>query len=131
VSDLPRMGDWSPENTGGHWVGAVTGPAVGATFRGTNGHGRRRWSTDVRVTRCEPGRAFDFEVTVKGFSVARWSYSIESSQSGCVVTETWTDQRGRLAKLLGSGISGVSDRESHNRAGMETTLANLATALEA
>ena len=29
VSDLPRMGDWSPENDGGEWVKGATGPAVG------------------------------------------------------------------------------------------------------
>ena len=24
VSDLPRMGEWSPENTGGKWLGGAT-----------------------------------------------------------------------------------------------------------
>jgi hypothetical protein len=26
VSDLPRMGEWSPENTGGRWVNGAAGP---------------------------------------------------------------------------------------------------------
>ena len=30
VSDLTRMGEWSPENTGGKWVKGSTGPALGA-----------------------------------------------------------------------------------------------------
>ena len=28
VSDLPRMGEWSPENTGGTWIKGAKGPAV-------------------------------------------------------------------------------------------------------
>jgi uncharacterized protein YndB with AHSA1/START domain len=36
VSDLTRMGEWSPENQGGQWVKGATGPAVGAQFKGRN-----------------------------------------------------------------------------------------------
>src|SRR5687768_3849760 len=36
VTDLPGMGELSPENAGGRWVGGSTGPAVGARFRGVN-----------------------------------------------------------------------------------------------
>ena len=55
VSDLPRMGEWSPENAGGKWVKGATGPALGAVFEGTNKNGFRRWSTMVTVIACEPG----------------------------------------------------------------------------
>ena len=47
------------------------------------------------------------------------------------MTETWTDERNPLVKALGKLVSGVSDRASHNRAGMEQTLANLKAAAEA
>src|SRR3954468_6506548 len=33
VSDLPRMGEWSPENEGGEWIGGATAAAPGAKFR--------------------------------------------------------------------------------------------------
>ncbi len=36
VTDLTRMGDWSPENKGGNWVKGATGPEVGAKFKGVN-----------------------------------------------------------------------------------------------
>ena len=36
ITDVSRMGEWSPECTGGAWVPPATGPAVGATFTGTN-----------------------------------------------------------------------------------------------
>ena len=54
VSDLPRMGEWSPENAGGKWVKGATGPALGAVFEGNNKNGFRRWSTTVTVVGCEP-----------------------------------------------------------------------------
>lgn len=131
VSDLPRMGEWSPENTGGTWAKGATGPAVGARFTGTNTNGKKHWSTQVKVTTCEPGQAFGFGVTAAGFSVASWDYAIEPDGSGCVVTETWTDTRGWLAKKLGGLASGVTDRESFTRGSIETTLERLAAAAEA
>ena len=130
LTDLPRMGEWSPENTGGTWVKGATGPAMGARFVGTNQNGKRRWKTQVTVVTFERPRAFEFEVTAGGVKVARWSYAIEPTDAGCTVTETCTDNRGRLAKALGNLISGVEDRGAHNRAGMERTLTNLAAALE-
>jgi hypothetical protein len=129
VSDLPRMGEWSPENTGGSWTHGASGPAVGATFKGTNANGKKRWSTQVKVTTCEPGRAFGFAVSAAGFSVASWDYTIEADPSGCVVTETWTDTRNWLATKLGGLASGVNDRETFTRGSIETTLANLASAV--
>jgi uncharacterized protein YndB with AHSA1/START domain len=130
LSDLPRMGDWSPENTGGAWAKGADGPAVGARFKGTNANGKRRWNTQVEVTTCEPGRTFAFEVRAGGMRVAIWRYELEPTEAGCTVTETWTDTRGRLITTLGGVISGVTDRATYNRAGMETTLANLAAAVE-
>ena len=47
VTDLPRMGEWSPENQGGDWVKGATGPAVDASFKGRNKNGKRAWSTSV------------------------------------------------------------------------------------
>ena len=66
-----------------------------------------------------------------GMKVSLWSYRIEPSDGGCLVTERWLDERGVLVKALGKLVSGVSDRVAHNRAGMEQTLANLKQAAEA
>ena len=57
VADITRMGEWSPENTGGKWLGGASGAAVGARFRGTNRAGIAVWATNVTVTAAEPGRA--------------------------------------------------------------------------
>lgn len=122
VSDLPRMGELSPENDGGRWVGGATGPAVGARFRGVNRQGRRRWSTSVRVTRCEPGRAFAFDVSSTGFPVSTWAYDVEPTGGGCRVTETWTDRRSAVVVLAGRLLTGVTDREAFTATSIEQTL---------
>ena len=56
---------------------------------------------------------------------------IAATAAGCTVTETWTDDRGALVTLIGRFVTGVADREAHNRAGMERTLAALKAAAEA
>ncbi len=131
VSDLPRMGELSPESAGGSWRGGATGPAVGSRLRGTNRAGWRRWSTEVTVTRCEPGSAFGFEVRALGLGVARWDYTFEPDGAGaCTVTEGWTDRRGRVMKVVGALTSGVSDRAAFTVTSIEQTLAALKSAAE-
>ena len=131
VSDITRMGEWSPESTGGAWVKGATGPVVGARFKGKNRNGRRSWSTDCTVVEVEPGRTFAFEVTSGPLAVATWRYDIEPTPTGCRVTETWVDDRGKIVSLLGKPVSGVADRAAHNEAGMVETLRRLADAATA
>ena len=57
VSDLPRMGEWSPENIGGEWQGGGSGK-VGDRFIGHNRASERAWSVPVMVTVAERGRCF-------------------------------------------------------------------------
>ena len=72
VSDLPRIGEWSPECERVEWQGGATGPVVGATFIGHNrgGPGKRmNWSRHGRVVAAEPGKEFAFateEVAERG-----------------------------------------------------------------
>jgi hypothetical protein len=130
ISDVTRMGEWSPEATGAEWKGGATGPALGARFAGTNANGTKSWTTTCEVTTCDPGRAFGFRVKAGGLKVAQWDYRIEPTATGCTMTETWTDERGALVTWLGKLVTGVADREAHNRAGMEQTLAALKAAAE-
>jgi hypothetical protein len=123
VSDLPRMGELSPENTGGHWLGGATAPAAGVRFRGSNRNGWRRWSTVVRVLTCEPPSRFAFDVSSIGLSVSRWTYDVAPRPGGCTVTETWQDRRGRAMDLIGLAASGVSDRTAFTARSIEQTLA--------
>ena len=133
VSDLSRMGDWSPENDGGRWTGTGTDgePVVGDTFRGRNHRGRRNWTTNVTVIDAEPPRRFAFRLKIGALGGCDWIYEIEPTDAGCRVTETWVDERTRPLKVVGWLFTGVSDRASHNRATMEQTLERLAEAAEA
>jgi uncharacterized protein YndB with AHSA1/START domain len=129
VSDLPRMGEWSPENTGGKWVKGATRAAVGAKFKGTNAKGIMRWSTIATVTVADPGREFAFDVAAHGLAVAGWGFSLSAVDGGTQVTQWWDDHRNPvMARLTGFALR-VPDRASHNRAGMETTLEALARAV--
>lgn len=130
VSDLTRMGQWSPENEGATWLRGATGPQPGATFRGTNRNGKKKWKTVGTIVGMEPGRLFTFRITAAGFKVSEWRYVFETIPTGCRVTETWIDQRGRVAKALGKPVSGVEDRAAHNRGTMEQTLERLKSTAE-
>jgi uncharacterized protein YndB with AHSA1/START domain len=130
VSDVTRMGEWSPENESARWLRGATGPKQGATFQGTNRNGSKKWKTMGRVVDAEPGRLFSFRVTAAGFKVSEWRFEFEPTESGCRVTEVWIDRRGRIATALGKPVSGVADRLSHNRAGMEETLRRLKSSAE-
>lgn len=130
VTDLPRMGEWSPENQGGTWEKGATGPEVGATFKGRNNNGKRSWSTSVKVNDCTAPRRFSFGLMVFGKNWCDWVYEIEPTATGSRVTHSWVDHRSKFSQTLGKWVSGVADRASHNKANMEVTLSNLARAAE-
>ena len=130
VSDLPRMGEWSPENTGGRWLGGATGPAEGARFRGSNRKGLRRWSTTCTVTAADAGRKFAFNVDFGPVPISTWEYTFTTNGNSTTVVEEWTDRRPLWMKLGGIPAMGVADRAAHNRRGMEHTLDRLKAAAE-
>jgi uncharacterized protein YndB with AHSA1/START domain len=71
VSDVTRMGEWSPENEGGEWLHGASGPEPGARFRGTNRNGKKQWKTVATIVESQPGRVFSFRVTAPGLKVVR------------------------------------------------------------
>lgn len=121
VTDLPRMGEWSPENRGGEWINAK-GPAVGVRFKGRNKNGKRSWSTTVEVIRCDEPRVFAFSLLVGKSKWCDWVYEIEPTTTGVRVTHSWIDHRSKFTSWLGGVVSGVKDRSTHNAANMEKTL---------
>jgi uncharacterized protein YndB with AHSA1/START domain len=128
VVDLPRMGEWSPENAGGSWCKGATGPALGAVFKGNNKNGVRRWSTTCTVIECKPGKVFEFAVTSGPLGIAHWRYEFEDTEGGCRVTESWRDRRAPwfafVSRAMGDHSAGHAEQE------MTATLANLAAAVE-
>ena len=125
VADLPGMGRFSPENTGGWWLPGVRGPAVGARFLGTNRNGWRRWFTLATVVESVPGRRFTFDVVVPGMRVSRWSFDVEPSAAGIVLRQTWTFGGGRMLRVLGPAVTGRRGRHDFTTESMSTTLARV------
>ena len=131
VTDITRMGEWSPECHTARWVDGATGPATDAWFEGENRNGEFEWTTRAVVVECEPDRRFVFEGDADGFRFSRWGYEIEPTDDGCDVTEFNLSFIPDSFQATAKGISGVEDREAHNKAGMAATLERLAAALEA
>jgi uncharacterized protein YndB with AHSA1/START domain len=130
ITDVTRMGEWSPECHTCEWQGDATGPAVGALFIGHNRNGEYEWTTEAEVTACEPGERFAFDGVFGDLRFSHWAYVIEATDDGCRVTEVWDDGRPDEIVEATSKISGVTNRADHNRTTMEATLARLAAAVE-
>src|SRR3954453_6934184 len=86
VSDVTKIGRYSPETFEAEWLDGATGPAVGAKFRGhvkRNGIGPVYW-TPCTVGACEPGREFSFGVLVKGDKppLSVWGYHLAAAGDG-------------------------------------------------
>lgn len=141
VSDVTRMGQWSPEATGAEL--RTAGPiGVGTRFRGTNRRGHMKWATQCTVVAADPGREFAFDVHALGGPVARWSYEFAEESGGTRLTETWTDRRSGahgslmavvayLVSLAGDPRSGgIRDRGEYNRESMRATLRSMKEHLE-
>jgi uncharacterized protein YndB with AHSA1/START domain len=129
VTDITRMGEWSPECHRCEWTGVAHAPVVGATFRGHNKRGLVRWSTDCTVKEVDEPRHIAWDVDKSGI---RWGYRFEPDGGGTKVTE-YRDEWGtkplyvRLAYRL--GVMG-RDPDGTIRNGMRTTLERVKAAAE-
>ena len=131
VSDVTRMGEWSPECTGGRWLGKRRGPEVGARFVGTNKRGWARWATTNEVVEADRGTAFAFRTRETGVI---WAYRFAPApEGGTVVTETRDLRQARtwLVRLAGPFVGGMDRHAEELREGMRQTLERLKAAAEA
>ncbi|WP_219418086.1 SRPBCC family protein [Pseudonocardia nigra] len=130
VTDITRMGEWSPENRGGRWTAGATGSAVGARFVGVNAHGPIRWRTRCRVVECAPPSRFAFTVAESGMT---WGWRLEPAGTGTRLVQ-WRERTGRstlLARLVvRTGVLGRA-REELMVDGMRRTLAAVRATAEA
>lgn len=132
VSDVRRMGEWSPECRRCEWIDGATGPAVGARFKGTNKRRLVRWSTKPRVVTAEDAREFAFVTTQGGHDETKWRYRFEPEGAGTTVTESFemlSDMPWYL-RLAERVLMGVKDRKADLEANMEKTLQRLEASAE-
>jgi len=131
VSDVRNTGRFSPETFEAEWLGGATGPELGAKFRG---HVRRNeigpvyWTT-CRVTACDPGREFGFEVLIGDRPVNNWHYRFEPSATGTDVTESFFMNEGVFTTLF--GLFGGQLRRRRNVRDMRKTLEGIKAVVEA
>lgn len=90
VSDISRMGEWSPEAVGGTWADGATGQ-VGDWFEGLNSTPDRDWARQCQVAAAERGRDFTFVVGGIDDNCTWWSYEMEPLGAGgsTRLTERW------------------------------------------
>lgn len=130
VTDVTRIGEFSPETFEAKWIDGATGPAVGAWFKGhvkRNQRGPTYW-TKCKVTVCEPNRAFEFDVMTGGRTVNTWGYRLQPADGGTDATEYF-----RLAENIGTRIYWAllgRLRGKTNDNGMRTTLERIKAVVE-
>jgi len=127
ISDLTRMGDWSPENRGGTWLDGGSG-AVGDRFEGQNQIGDRRWSVVAQVTRADRGSEFQFVTGDPASPFVRWTYRMSGSNP-TVLTEVW-DVEQLPPTLVDLDAERLAARAEAVREGMMATLAAIKSTLE-
>jgi Polyketide cyclase / dehydrase and lipid transport len=131
VADVRNTGKFSPEVMEAEWLDGATRPALGATFRGhvkRNEIGPVYWTT-CRVTACEPGREFGFEVLVGDRAVNNWHYRFTPTQGGTDVTESFRMNEGLFTTLF--GLFGGQLRVRRNVRDMRKTLQRIKAVVEA
>jgi uncharacterized protein YndB with AHSA1/START domain len=125
VSDVTKMGKFSPETFEAEWLDGKTGPAVGVRFRGHVRRNGKAWLvywTICTITSCEPGREFAFDVMgPSGKPAVTWRYHLEPHGEGTNVTESF-----ELGSSLGLRLYAVFARASRTR----TNVRNMRLPLE-
>lgn len=99
VSDVTRIGEWSPVCKACWWDDPAAGAVVGAWFTGRNVLPERTWETRSQVVAAEPGREFSWEVN-DGW--VRWGFTVEPDGAGSRLTQHW--------RFLPKGLEGFRER---------------------
>jgi Polyketide cyclase / dehydrase and lipid transport len=130
IADVRNTGKFSPETFEAEWLDGATGPALGARFRGhvrRNEMGPVYWTT-CRVTACEPGREFGFEVLVGERPVNNWHYRLTPTDGGTDVTESFRLNDNAFTKLY--SVLGGQLRTRRNLRDMRKTLERVKAVVE-
>jgi hypothetical protein len=131
VSDMTRMGDWSPECRQVEWLEGSSGPAEGARFMGHNKGGPgglMKWTRKGRVLAADPGREFAFVTEEGGHESTEWRYRFEVNAGATRVTESYKVWRiPAWARVLDVPTNRARELHEH----MGRTLEQLKNAAEA
>ena len=130
VTNLERMGEWSPESGAVRWLDGASEAAVGARFAGDNEVALgpiplKRWTTESEVTVHDPPVTFEF--VAAGYTT--WRFDLEPVDGGTRLTESfsyppYTGLERATYGLFGARISLITR-------GVERTLAAIKAVAEA
>ena len=130
VTDVTRIGRYSPETFEAEWLDGATGPSVGARFRGhvkRNGKGPTYWTT-CTVLVGEPDRQFAFGVGSADKPINTWRYRLEPVGDGTDVTESFELADTAPIRAYWALLGWARGRT--NRNGMRTTLERIKAEVE-
>jgi uncharacterized protein YndB with AHSA1/START domain len=130
VSDVTRIGEFSPETFEARWTRGSTGPEVGASFKGhvkRNGVGPTYWSP-CQVTQCVPSEVFEFAVGTDDLTFTHWGYRLEPDGEGTKVTEYFRLEPTLVMRIYWTALGRLRGRT--NERGMRRTLTRMKKVLE-
>jgi len=144
VSDVTRMGEWSPECRSCRWE-SDTGGGVGSRFVGSNYESDaatgREWNWDMlcEVTAADRPHRFGWSVLTEAWDIETsvWTFLFEPCRAGTLVTETFVMNRPPTGfqELLDrrtpdEQLAMIESRRARLDAGIGATLASLKASAE-
>jgi len=143
VSDISRIGEFSPECVDAWWVDEACARTVGARFEGRNRvrteQGDIEWVRPCDVVEWVPLETFSWTVGDRfdGTPATRWRYRIEPGDGGIVLRETFAHVADGLSGIRGAAEANpdhaaviVRSRSEDLEVGIDRTLAAMARILE-
>ena len=130
ITDVTRMGEWSPECYRCTWLNGASTAVPGARFRGHNRLGRYTWQTTAVVMTAQAGESFAFTTIhdKSGREETAWRYDLSATEDGTCLTESyeflWCPVVNRITEL-------PIPRGRQVSRGIQMTLAAIKAAAEA
>jgi len=132
ISDITRMGEYSPEVFEAEWLDGATGPEVGARYRGhvkRNERGPTYWTT-CEVTECSPGEVFEFGVMMGDKAMNTWRFEFAPGGGGGTDATESFRLSGKILPAIWYPLGGFL-RQRRNERDMLRTLERVRDAAEA
>lgn len=144
ITDISRIGEFSPECVDARWLDGAAGPVVGARFEGTNrvveGGDEGIWIRPCTIVTAEQGCRFGYAVGDRydGTAASYWDFEIEAigpqrcriiqtfrhDPDGLSGTRCWADEEPENAETI------VRSRTAGLSVGMRQTLSRMKDRLE-
>ncbi|MFI7152657.1 SRPBCC family protein [Nonomuraea sp. NPDC050022] len=130
ITDVSRIGEWSPECTGATWLDDGDGPAIGRRFEGRNRFPNgQTTSVTCEVTEVEPGRRFAWAaLDGEGWRASLWSYDLTPDSGQTIIKHTFvhaygnTGLRQAILNNPGDASAILEERLARLRANMTKTI---------